>query len=272
MEIKRVIGGSPSGLIQELVSVWHHRRLVLTLTRREMKIKYAQTVLGLFWAVLRPLAYMLIYSFFFSHVIKLKTTGPPYPLIALVGILSWNFFTDIVQTAGNSLLNDAPLVKRNAFPRMILPIYRSMISSVDYAISLIIFFALQVFFDFPFNMKIFLLPLFFFANLITGLGVALWASAMSVRIRDFSHFISIGLQIGFWATPVFYTPDLLPEKFRLMQVVNPMAGLITGYRWLLLDLAPPGAGYILSMLVALTIFFSGLWVFHRVQAQAADYL
>lgn len=246
--------------------------LIWNLAIRELKVKYAQTILGFFWSIIRPLSFLAIYTFFFTIMLDVDTEGMPYALAALAGIIGWYYFSDIVTTAGQSLIMDAHIIKKHAFPKLIFPFYRSLIGLLELLISLVIFFGIQLFLGHPFHIYVVLLPLVILLNMMIGLAVALWTSALSIRVRDVFHLVRTFLNFGMWLTPVFYLPNLIPDGFEYLLYLNPMAGVIALYRWVLLGGSFPEWQYVIGLSIGLFFFISGLKAFVNSQDKAADFL
>jgi len=233
--------------------VWTHRELVLSMLKRELKIRYSQTIMGFFWAILRPLVYLGIYTFFFT-------------------VMSWAYFLDIVNSAGESIVNAAQIIKKTYFPIIVLPVYKSLLGLIELGISFIIFFIIQLILGHPFQWTIVFVPIVILFNFIIGFSLALWTSQLSVRVRDFGHFIKAFINFGFWLTPVFYTPKLIPEVYRFWIYFNPMAGVIEAYRWLMLGVEMPDVKYLFGILIGLIILFTGWNRFAKVEKEFVDYL
>ncbi len=268
----RIIENKPKRLIDEVRELIQYRNLIFMLAARELKIKYAQTVLGLFWSVLRPLSYLAIYTFFFTRVVDIQAVYAPYALIALSGMMAWNYFLDIVNSAGNCLITDAQLIKRNYVPKLVLPLYRSILGLVELFISLAIFFVIQIILGHQFSINIVALPLLVLLNMVLGLSVALWTSALSIRSRDFFHFVITFVNFFFWLSPVFYMPELIPLPYRYFMWFNPMAGLISLYRWCLLGAQFPGYGYMMGIGLFMIVFWFGFRAFVKAQRDVVDYI
>jgi len=254
------------------MEAFRYNGLIRSMVRRELKVRYAQTLLGFFWSFMRPLSYLTIYTLFFSFIVKIDTGGRPFSLLALSGIIGWNYFQDIFHTAGQSLLLDADLIKKNRIPRLVLPVYRSLVGLVELCIALGIYLVLQLILGWPFTIFSLFLPLAILANFLVGLGVALWTSAYTVRVRDFYHLMSTALNFGLWLTPVFYGPELVPSFLKWVLYINPMALVIALYRWTMLGGPFPEWPYLVAAGIALLIFITGLRAFVKAQPTVVDYL
>ncbi len=268
----QIIENKPLTTREAVREAVQYRALIFSMVRRELKVRYAQTLLGFFWSFMRPLSYLTIYTIFFSVIIKMDTGGRPFSLLALSGIMAWNYFQDIFHTAGQSLILDADLIKKNNVPRLILPLYRSLVGLVELCISLGIYIVLQLILGWPFTIFALFLPLIVLVNLFVGLAVALWTSAYTVRVRDFYHLVSTILNFGMWLTPVFYGPELVPDFLEWVLHINPMALVIALYRWALLAGPFPEWPYLMAAVLTVVLFISGLRAFVKTQPTVVDYL
>jgi len=268
----QIIENKPPTVKASVYEAFQYRALIVSMVKRELKVRYAQTLLGFFWSFMRPLSYLTIYTIFFTVIIKMDTGGRPFSLLALAGIMGWNYFQDIFHTAGQSLILDADLIKKNNIPRLILPVYRSLVGLVELCIAMGIYLVLQIILGWPFSIYILFLPLAIVANLFVGLGVALWTSAYTVRVRDFYHLVSTILNFGMWLTPVFYGPELVPSFLKWVLYINPMAMVIAMYRWALYMGPIPEWPYLIAVVISILIFFSGLRAFVKTQPTVVDYL
>lgn len=267
-----IIENKPLSVKAAVREAFIYRALIVSMVRRELKVRYAQTLLGFFWSFMRPLSYLTIYTIFFSVIIKMDTGGRPFSLLALSGIMAWNYFQDIFHTAGQSLILDADLIKKNNIPRLILPVYRSLVGLVELCIALGIYVVLQLILGWPFTIFALFLPLAVVVNLFVGMAVAFWTSAYTVRVRDFYHLVSTILNFGMWLTPVFYGPELVPDFLEWILFINPMALVIALYRWSLLAGDFPDWPYLIALALSILLFISGLRAFVKTQPTVVDYL
>lgn len=246
--------------------------MTLTLARRTLQINYAQTLLGVLWAVVQPLTGLLIFSLFFNKLIGIKTYGIPYPLFAFTGMVSWFFFSHIVQGAGRALLESEHLIKRIYFPRIILLLAKVLAAFAELAISLALLAGLLLLMGRLPGWPLLLLPVFILFNIATGLALAIWLSALTVRYRDFHHIIPYLVNFGIWLTPVFYPDTLVPAHYHWFLYLNPMATCMAGFRWCLAGGPPPEAGYLLSCIPVLLLLVTGLDYFRKVETEISDYI
>ena len=243
------------------------------LAARDLKLRYRQTALGVAWVVLQPLVAGLIFAVVFGHFARLPSGGHPYLLFVFTGMLGWNLFAGVVQRAGNSLVAEARLITKVYFPRMLIPLAAALAATVDFAVSLVALAGLLAWHRVWPGTELLLLPMA--VALIGGLalGVSLWVAALNVRYRDFAYALPFVLQIGMYASPVVYGPDLLPESWRDWYWLNPMAGSLEALRAALLGGATiPWRAMAVAGLVVTPVFLSGAYYFRRVERDFADNL
>ncbi|MGZ5253064.1 MAG: ABC transporter permease [Flavitalea sp.] len=246
--------------------------MILTLAKRDLRIKYAQTSLGIFWTVLQPLTGLLIFTVFFSRLIHVDTNGIPYPLFAFAGMISWFFFSQVVQGAGLSLVEGQQLIRRVYFPRMVLLIAKVLVALVEFGVAMILLILIMLFMGRLPGWQLLLFPIFLILNIISALSIAIWLSALTIRYRDFHHTIPYLVGFGIWLTPVFYPETLIPSKYHLFLYLNPMATTITGFRWSLIDGAVMHPGYWLALIPVTLLLISGLDYFRKIEDQIPDYI
>ena len=211
--------------------LWLFRELFYILSWRDIKVRYKQTVLGAAWSILRPLLTTLIFTVVFNKVAKLQAPGNvPYAILVLTGMLPWQFFSSALSEASNSLIGNTNLISKVYFPRLIIPASSIMTSLVDFAITFVIMLFMCVYYQFVPDIKIFLLPIFIIISFAASLGVGLYITALNVKYRDFRYIIPFVVQIGLYITPVGFSSSIVPEKWRLLYSLNPMVGVIDGFR------------------------------------------
>ena len=267
----RVIENKEKSLGQELKEVWRALPIAWMLARREWKAKYAHTAMGLVWAVVPLAAYVVVYTLFFSVLLKVET-DIPYPLIAFSGLIGWNYFKDIIYNAAPSLVNEGQFLKRNFLPKLVIPLYKSLLGLVELGISVILLLVLLALFQLPVSAKALLLPAVIALNFLTGFTIAIWVCAFSARRRDFFHLSASALNVAIWLTPVFYQPTLVPEGVRPFLYLNPMATIVEAYRWILLDTPAPPLFAWGSVVVFLGLLIAGLKIFFIRQHRLIDYV
>jgi lipopolysaccharide transport system permease protein len=254
-----------------LRDVWSYRELLYFLVWRNLKVRYKQTVIGVIWVVIQPLLSMGIFTMFFGRLAKLPSDGLPYPLFYFAALVPWTYFTTALQNATNVVVENQGVITKVYFPRLILPISSVLSGLVDFAIGLIVLVLLTVAYGFRSGLIALLLPIFLLIALLTALGVGLWLSALNALYRDVRYVIAFFVQFWMFASPVAYPSSLVPGKWRWLYGLNPMAGVIDGFRWVLTGHGQPPGPMILasSAMVGITLL-GGLFFFNRVEATVAD--
>lgn len=266
-----VIKPSPKWIPLRLTELWQYRELLYFLTWRDIKVRYKQTVLGAAWAIIQPFFMMVVFSLFFGKLAKVPSEGIPYPIFAYAGLLPWQLFSRSLTDSGVSLVTNERLITKVYFPRLIIPISPVLSALLDFMIAFIILIGMMFYYGMIPHLNIIALPLFIVLTLITGLGVGFWFSALNVQYRDIRYTIPFLTQFWLFATPVVYPSSIVPEAWRFLYGLNPMSGVIEGFRWALLG-KPEGLGPILigSILVAIILFISGLYYFRHMEKTFAD--
>jgi lipopolysaccharide transport system permease protein len=255
----------------DLSGLWAYRELLYFLIWRDVKVRYKQSVLGAGWAILQPLLTMLVFTVVFGRFAKVPTGDIPYPLFSLTALLPWNYFASAVGRSGTSIVSSSNLVSKVYFPRLIVPIAAAAAPIVDFAIAFVILIVMQFYYGMSPSWAVLTLPLFLLLAFATALAVSLWLSALNVRYRDVGYLIPFLLQIGMFVTPVAYPATLVPEKWRLLYSLNPMAGVVEGFRWALLGRgAAPDQWMLVSIGAVLLILVTGLMYFHHTEDTFAD--
>ncbi len=254
-----------------LRDLWIYRELIYFLIWRDLKVRYKQTLLGASWAILQPLITMLVFDFIFGRVGKVPTEGLPYPLFSFAGLLPWGLFSTALNQGSRSLVSNQNMITKIYFPRLVLPLAAILAGLVDFAIAFLILIGLILYYGASLAPAFWALPLFTLLALATALGVALWLSALNVRYRDVNHALPFLTQLWLFLTPVAYSSSLISERWRLIYSLNPMAGVVNGFRWALFGVGEgPGIGLWLSVLVALILLISGLFYFRAMERTFAD--
>jgi len=254
-----------------LGELWNYRELLVFLVWRDILVRYKQTVLGIAWAVIRPVLLTILLTYVFSRLAKISTGGIPYPLFCFCGILAWGYFSEAVTGASGSLIGNQNLISKVYFPRLLIPLAAVGRGVVDFACSFVVLLGLMFWYGQSVRWTILCLPLLLFLALLTALGIGLWFSALSVRFRDASHLLPFSVQIWFWITPVAYGSDLVPQSFRWLHWLNPMTGVVEGFRWSILGAATVSAGPLLaSASMTLLVVVAGMFFFRRMERQFAD--
>lgn len=250
--------------------LWLYRELLFFLTWRDIKIRYQQTVLGFAWAILQPFLTMIVFSVFFGKLAKMDSEGVPYPIFSYTALLPWQFFEQSIQNSANSLVTNANMITKVFFPRLFVPISSVLSSLIDFFIAFTVLIGMMIFYKVQPTAGIVWLPVFLLLAFITSMGVSFWLSAMNVKYRDVRYIVPFLTRFWFFGTPITYSSKLLSEPWRTLYGLNPMVGVVEGFRWALLGTAPPQSTILLSAGIALLIFFSGLIYFNRVEKTFAD--
>jgi lipopolysaccharide transport system permease protein len=255
----------------KLGELWGYRELLYFLTWREIKVRYKQTALGAAWAIIQPLFTMLVFSLFFGSLAKVPSDGIPYPLFSLAGLIPWTFFANGLAQSSNSLVNSANLISKVYFPRLTIPLSAVLSGTVDFAISFVLLLAMMAFYHVRPPLQCVYLPLFFLLAFITALGVGLWLSALNVEYRDVRYTVPFLTQFWMFATPIAYPSSLLPERWRMLYGLNPMVGVVEGFRWALIGTnTAPGPMIAASSFAAVLILVGGAFYFRRMEKTFAD--
>ena len=254
-----------------LRELWKYRDLLMILAGRDVKLRYKQTVLGVVWVVIQPLIAALIFTLMFGRFAKLPSDGHPYLLFVFPGVAVWNYFSGVLQRAGNSLLTDARLITKVYFPRLAIPLASTFSALIDLSVSLVVLGVLMMVYRVTPTWRILTLPLFVGLAAVTATGVSLWLAALNVSYRDFVHAMPFMIQVWLFASPVAYATTIVPEKWRLLYGLNPAVAFIEGTRWAIL-----GSSSITPQIVAVAVAFStavfvgGAFFFRRVERGFAD--
>ena len=254
-----------------LAELWAHRELVYFLTWRDVKVRYKQTALGAIWAIIQPIMTMAVFALFFGRLAKVPSDGVPYPLFAFTALVPWMFFSNGLTQASNSLVHNANLLTKVYFPRLAIPISTVMAGALDFVLSFVVLVAFVAYYGITPTANVVWLPLFALLALVTSLGVGLWAAAINVQFRDVRYTIPFLTQFWMFGTPVAYPSSLLPEPWRTVFGINPMVGVVEGFRWSLVGAkTAPGPIIALSSLVAVALLVSGAYYFRRMERTFAD--
>jgi lipopolysaccharide transport system permease protein len=268
---KLVIEKRSSLLDLDWAALWEYRELLYALVAREIKVRYKQTAIGVCWVLLQPLVTMVIFAVIFGQLAKMPSDGVWYPIFALTGLLPWTYFSESITRSGGSLVSNSNLVTKIYFPRILLPLSMIVAPLVDLALSLVLLFGLLMYAGIPITWKVITLPVFILVAMLTALGVSLFVSATNVRYRDVAYAIPFVIQVWMFVSPIVYPVSLVPEQWRPLYSLNPMVGVIEGFRWALLgQTAPDPVIMAASALVFFIVLIAGLVYFRRMERQFAD--
>jgi lipopolysaccharide transport system permease protein len=255
----------------QLQELWAYRELLYFLVWRDIKVRYKQTAIGAAWAIIQPLFTMIIFSLFFGRLGKIPSDGIPYPIFCYTALVPWTFFSQGLSQASNSLVGSANLIKKVFFPRLSIPIASVTSGLIDFALAFLVLLGMMLYYGMLPTLNVIWLPLLLLLTLVTSLGVSLWLSALNVNYRDVHHIIPFLTQFWLFATPIAYPSSLLSEPWRTLYSINPMVGVVEGFRWALLGTeTAPGPMLIVSSLAALALLVSGTFYFRRLEKTFAD--
>jgi lipopolysaccharide transport system permease protein len=252
--------------------LWRYRELFFFLAWRDILVRYKQTVIGIVWALGRPLITMLVFTLVFSKLAKLPSEGVPYPILVFAALLPWQFFSSAFSGAGDSLISNAGMISKVYFPRLVIPASAVIVSFVDFLISGIILVGLMIWYGFAPNLRLLTLPLFIFVAFAAAMGAGLWIAALNVKYRDFRIIVPFIVQFGLYVSPVGFSSNIVPEQWRLLYSLNPMVGVIDGFRWAILggNTQLYWSGFWLSLSLVLVILFTGIIYFRKTEKTFAD--
>jgi len=255
----------------KLGEIWEYRELLYFLTWRDIKVRYKQTALGAAWAIIQPFFTMLVFSLFFGRLAKMPSDGVPYPIFSFAALVPWTFFANGLTQSSNSLVGSSNLITKVYFPRLIIPISSVISGVIDFALAMVVLFAMMIYYGVSPTINVLFLPLFILLAFVTSLGVGLWLSALNVEYRDVRYVLPFVVQFWLFATPIAYPSTLLHEPWRTIYGLNPMVGVVEGFRWALLGTqTAPGPIIFVSSLAALLILLFGALYFRRMEKTFAD--
>lgn len=252
--------------------LWRYRELFFFLAWRDLLVRYKQTVIGVAWALLRPFLTMLVLTLVFSKFAKLPSEGVPYPILVFAALLPWQFFSNAFTEAGNSLISNANMISKVYFPRLVIPASAVIVSFVDFLISGIILIGLMLWYGFMPGWRLLTLPLFIFVAFAAAMGAGLWIAALNVKYRDFRYIIPFVVQFGLYVSPVGFSSTIVPEHWRVLYSLNPMVGVIDGFRWAILggDTQLYWPGFLLSLGLVSLLFITSIFYFRKTERGFAD--
>jgi lipopolysaccharide transport system permease protein len=249
---------------------WSYRELLYFLVWRDAKVRYRQTVLGVLWAVIQPVATMGVFSLFFGRLAAMPSDGVSYPLFALTGLVPWTYFSTAFSSTSNALVGSQQLISKVYFPRLIIPLAAVVTPLIDLAIALLMLVAVWLWVGGPAGTPLLAAPLFLILAVGTALAAGLWSSALNVEYRDIRYLLPFALQFWLFATPVAYPASLIPERWRPLYGLNPMATVVEGLRWSMLGTPAPGVMSLVSVMVVAAALYGGVAYFRRVEGTFAD--
>lgn len=272
---RKIIKAGKKSIVPDFRELYRYKDLFFTLSWRDFRVRYAQTTIGLLWAVLQPVVTLFILSLVFGRFVGVKTTVP-HLLFTVAGMSLWTYFSYVLTNSGNSIIMNQGMVKKIYFPRLIIPLSKAMVGLIDFGIALLILIGLMIYYGVAPTHNAWMAPLFLLVGMIAALGAGIWLSALTVRYRDFQHVVPFIVQIGLYVTPIAYPAEFateqLPEWAAALYYLNPMAGVVQGFRWSLFGGVPPGGVFWISLAMVLVLFISGLFYFRKTEDEMADYV
>jgi len=267
----RVIAPGRSGWIEDFRELWRYRELLWFFAWRDIKVRYKQTVLGVAWAILQPVLLMVVCTVFFGRFLGVSSEGIPYPIFAYTALLPWTYFAYVLTQSSQSLVSHRNMITRVYFPRLILPVGPVLSGLVDFAMAFTVLVAMMFFYGLSPGPSLWALPFFLLLAMATALGVGVWLSALNVRYRDVHHVVPFLIQVWFFSTPIIYPIGRVPDRWRMWYDLNPMTGVVEGFRWALLGReAGPGSAPAVSTVVVILLLFSALSYFRHTERTFAD--
>ena len=259
----------------QLGALWEYRELLYFMVWRDIKVRYKQTLLGILWIVLQPFITIIIFTFLFGRLLNVPTGDVPYPVFLYSALLPWQYFATSLSRSSTNLVGNAHLINKVYFPRLAIPISGVLSGLVDFAVAFLVLAALMLYYRIVPTSAVIFLPLFLLLAVLTALGFGLWLSALNVRYRDVNYLVPFIVQSWMFLTPVVYGATLIPESYRWLLALNPMTGVVEGFRWALLgnyldSAAPPSWLFVVSILIMLIVLISGLFYFRSTEKTFAD--
>jgi len=256
---------------QYFKDLWRYRELFIFLAWRDILVRYKQTVIGVLWAVLRPFLTMIVFTIVFGKLAKMPSDGAPYPIMVFAGMLPWQFFSSSVSESSNSLVSNSNMISKVYFPRLIVPTSSVIVCFVDFLISFSILVLLMIYYGFAPDINMLTLPLFIMIAFLASMGIGMWMSALTVKYRDFRYVVPFVVQFGLYVSPVGFSSSVIPQQWRLLYSLNPMVGVIDGFRWAIIGSSNVNLpGFTLSMVVVAVVFVTGLRYFRKTEKTFAD--
>ena len=257
---------------QYFKDIWRYRELFYFLAWRDILVRYKQTVIGVLWAIIRPFLTMIVFSIVFGGIAKLPSNGVPYPILVFSAMLPWQFFSNALSESSNSLIGNANMISKVYFPRLVIPTSSVITSFVDFLISFLILIILMIWYRFIPSWQIIVLPLFVLIAFCAAMGSGLWLSALNVKYRDFRYIVPFIVQFGLYISPVGFSSSIVPEKWRLIYSINPMVGVIDGFRWAIMggNSSIYFPGFMVSISSVLILVVVGLLYFRKTEKNFAD--
>ena len=271
---KTIIDANKSALSLDLKELFRYKDLFYTLAYRDFKVRYAQTFLGLAWGFIQPAMTLVVFGLLFGRGLQVDTQGVPYVLFAACGLAGWTYFSTVMGEAGNSIIGAQGMVQKIYFPRLVIPLSKAMVGLIDFGITLVIILLVMIAYRYSPSVNIVFLPLFMVMAIVCALGAGIWLSALTIRFRDFQQIVPFLVRFGMFFTPVAYPAEVvlqqLPKWAAIIYYLNPIAGVVEGFRWSIVGGNPPSVFSYVSFVVVILLFISSLFFFKRVEKTIAD--
>jgi len=270
--MKTIIRASDRKVLPDFKELWSYRQLLFSLAWRDIRVKYAQTYVGLLWAIINPVFNLLVLSFVFGQIAKVDTGDIPHVVFTIAGLAAWTYFSTLLSEAGNSIVGAQSMVKKIYFPRLVIPLSKALSGLVDFGITISLLILIMLYYGVMPSANIVWLPIFIVLALMSGLAGGILFSGLSVRYRDFSFIVPMIVRLGLYATPIAYAASSVPEKYKLLYFLNPMAGIVEGFRWSLFGTEAPEVYMFYSIGIMVCIFIFSIIYFQKVDRVMADIL
>ncbi|MDZ4667758.1 MAG: ABC transporter permease [bacterium] len=272
MDKIRVISSEPDSFIEYFKKIWAFRSLIWVFARRDLKVKYSQTLLGISWTLLQPLLAVFIYSFFFGYILNWKSGELPFPVYVLSGLIGWNFFSYIIFQGSTSVQDASHTIKKIYFPKSILPLSKTLIALIELMLGILLFIPLLLYYRISISWHIVFIPIVILFNAICGLLPVFWIAALAYKRRDLFHLLPYLVTFGVWFTPIFFTTDILPQKLNYMLDFNPLANVIEIWRWLLFNYGHFKLIWVANFFLVLCFCIVGMSFYNKKESEFADYI
>jgi lipopolysaccharide transport system permease protein len=269
---RTVISSRPDSFKDYFINLWKFRSLIWIFAKRDLKVKYAQTIIGLGWTIIQPLTLLVIFTLFFGYLLKWKAEGLPYSVYILSGLLGWNFFSYVVTSGASSLQESSHLIRKVYFPKSVLPLSKVLVALVELLFSLLLLVPLLLYYQIPISVNVLLLPAVVFYNAICALVLVFWVAAFGYQRRDLFHLLPFVVYFGIWLTPIFFTTELLPESVGWLLYFNPMAHVVGLWRWSFLSFGSLSLAYLFGFLFMTFLCVLGMYFFSRQESKLSDHL
>jgi lipopolysaccharide transport system permease protein len=267
-----VISPKPDTFLEYFKKIWDYRNLIWVFAQRDIKVKYAQTMLGITWTILQPLTALVIYTVFFGVILNWTAGDIPFPIYVLSGLIGWNFFSYIVY-AGSSSVQDASFtIKKIYFPKSILPLSKVLVAFIELVFSLFLLIPLMLYYGIPLSWHIVFFPVVIIYNTCCGLLLVFWVASFAYKKKDLFHLLPYIVSFGMWLTPVFFTGNFLPEKLKLITVINPMANVVDLWRWLLFNNIEFNLIWLFNFVIVLFLSILGMYNYNKKEGEFADFV